>query len=344
MASTSDRVKVLENFGLPSGMAEVLEKEDRKVGMRIFILDNSGSTSSSDGLHVPKLKPGDVSVQAQSCSRWEEIKRMAIDQAELNAQTQTPCKFFLLNPKQGSNWNNLTAGQDFCEINPHRGNLQDQVQAVRQMVDNSGPDGGTPLAKCIEAVGKLIKDDMESILEKDKRGYLVLVTDGLPDTGKDQMVTEIRKLCVAYELFVVVRLCTAEQNVVDYYNKVDEEVEFSLDVLCNLEAEAREIKAVNPWLSYFPELHAIREGGTNLRLLDLLDERPFTGDETAKFIQMIMHCKGDNPMPGWREVDKYMQALNELDRRRPKVYNPCDRTMKSMVDMEEVRKALTASL
>lgn len=49
------------------------------------------------------------------------------------------------------------------------------------MVDNSGPDGGTPLAKCIEAVGKLIKDDMESILEKDKRGYLVLVTDGLPD-------------------------------------------------------------------------------------------------------------------------------------------------------------------
>lgn len=64
-------------------------------------------------------------------------------------------------------------------------------------------------------------------------------------TGKDQMVTEIRKLCVAYELFVVVRLCTAEQNVVDYYNKVDEEVEFSLDVLCNLEAEAREIKAVS---------------------------------------------------------------------------------------------------
>mmetsp|Transcript_24331 Transcript_24331/g.46178 ORF Transcript_24331/g.46178 Transcript_24331/m.46178 type:complete len:325 (+) Transcript_24331:465-1439(+) len=321
-------------------MAEVVAKEDSRVGMRIFILDNSGSTSSSDGLHVPKLKPGDVSVQAQSCSRWEEIKRMAIDQAELNAQTQTPCKFFLLNPKQGSNWNNLTAGQDFCEINPHRGNLQDQVQAVRQMVDNSGPDGGTPLAKCIEAVGKLIKDDMESILEKDKRGYLVLVTDGLPDTGKDQMVTEIRKLCVAYELFVVVRLCTAEQNVVDYYNKVDEEVEFSLDVLCNLEAEAREIKAVNPWLSYFPELHAIREGGTNLSLLDRLDERPFTGGEVGTFLSMLMLCKDDPPLPAWEDFQAFMDICTAFSTGKPNVYDPFDKQMKSMMDANEVRKAI----
>lgn len=59
------------------------------------------------------------------------------------------------------------------------------------------------------------------------------------------MVQEIRKLCAEYPLFVVVRLCTSEQDVVDYYNEVDEEVEFSLDVLCNLESEAREIQQVD---------------------------------------------------------------------------------------------------
>lgn len=52
------------------------------------------------------------------------------------------------------------------------------------------------------------------------------------------------------------------------------------------------ISQVNPWLTYFPELHAIREGGTNLRLLDLLDERPFTGDEIRKFMQMFMVSSG----------------------------------------------------
>jgi len=337
MDNISERVKVLQKFGLPSGMAEVVAKEDSRVGMRIFILDNSGSTGDDDGLYVPKLRPGDVNVEAQPCTRWEEIKRMAIDQAELNAQAQIPCKFFLLNPSQGSDWDDLKAGEDYCEINPLHGNLQEQVQAVKRMLDNSGPTGTTPLAECINAVGVHMEAEMESIIDEDQRAYLVLVTDGLPDGGMDEMVQEIRKLCAEYPLFVVVRLCTSEQDVVDYYNEVDEEVEFSLDVLCNLESEAREIQQVNPWLSYFPELHSIREGGTNLRLLDLLDERPFTGDEIAKFIQMIMHCKGDNPMPEWRDLDKYMQALKELDRCRPKVYNPCARTMKSMIDIEEVR-------
>lgn len=54
-------------------------------------------------------------------------QRMAIDQAELNAQAQIPCKFFLLNPSQGSDWDDLKAGEDYCEINPLHGNLQEQV-------------------------------------------------------------------------------------------------------------------------------------------------------------------------------------------------------------------------
>lgn len=60
----------------------------------------------------------------------------------------------------------------------------------------------------------------------------------------DATTKEIRKICSEYPLFVVVRLCTSEQSVVDFYNKLDQELELPLDVLRNLEAESREIKRV----------------------------------------------------------------------------------------------------
>lgn len=58
------------------------------------------------------------------------LQRMAIEQAELNAQTKVPCRFFVLNPSQAaqeSNWQNLKAGTDYCEINTLNGTMQEQV-------------------------------------------------------------------------------------------------------------------------------------------------------------------------------------------------------------------------
>eukprot|EP00241_Pyramimonas_parkeae_P007140 CAMPEP_0114273722 /NCGR_PEP_ID=MMETSP0058-20121206/29288_1 /TAXON_ID=36894 /ORGANISM="Pyramimonas parkeae, CCMP726" /LENGTH=316 /DNA_ID=CAMNT_0001393275 /DNA_START=118 /DNA_END=1068 /DNA_ORIENTATION=+ len=315
--SILERVNVLENFGLPSGMAEAVEKEDRQVGMRIFIVDNSTST--------------------------------------LNAQTKVPCRFFVLNPSQAaqeSNWQNLKAGTDYCEINTLNGTMQEQVHVLKNMLDTTKLRAGTPLGKCIEAVGRLLQADLDTMIEEQKLAYLVLVTDGVPSDESDSsfmhteslMVKGLRKLCAEYPLFVVIRLCTSNQRVANYFNKLDQEVEFALDVLCNLEAEARQVKAVNPWLTYFPELHAIREGGTNLRLLDLLDERPFTGDEIRKFMQMFMFRTSDPPIPDWRNAAQFTQALANLNEKMSKFYDPTDRTMKLMIDVSEVHKVLTAYL
>ena len=43
------RCGYLESVGLPAGLAEVLQEQEHTVGMRIYILDNSGSTGTHDG-------------------------------------------------------------------------------------------------------------------------------------------------------------------------------------------------------------------------------------------------------------------------------------------------------
>lgn len=75
----------------------------------------------------------------------------------------------------------------------------------------------------------------------------------------------------------------SEDDVLEFWQDVDEEVEFQLDVLDDLRSEAMEIhKAGNDWLAYTPAMHLIREGGTNLKLLDLLDERRLTPGEVSR--------------------------------------------------------------
>jgi len=75
----------------------------------------------------------------------------------------------------------------------------------------------------------------------------------------------------------------SEEEVVRFWNELDEEVEFALDVVDDLHAEAKEIRAAgNHWLTYAPCLHMVREGGTRLKLLDLLDERRFTPAEVRR--------------------------------------------------------------
>lgn len=83
----------------------------------------------------------------------------------------------------------------------------------------------------------------------------VLCTNGICgytflQEATDATVRELRKLCSENPMFVVVRLCTSEQSVVDFYNQLDLEPEFPLDVLRNLEAEAQEIKKVSPTMQH----------------------------------------------------------------------------------------------
>ena len=53
----------------------------------------------------------------------------------------------------------------------------------------------------------------------------------------------------------VIRLCTDDDEVVNFYNSLDENLELNMDVLDDFVGEAKEIHSKNKWLTYGLPLH-----------------------------------------------------------------------------------------
>jgi len=62
-------------------------------------------------------------------------------------------------------------------------------------------------------------------------------------------------------VWVVIRLCTNEKKVTEFYNQIDEVLEFNLEVLDDYLDEAKEVYKFNKWLNYALPMHRCRELG-----------------------------------------------------------------------------------
>merc|ERR1712038_1813774 len=134
----------------------------------------------------------------------------------------------------------------------------------------------------------------ESLLAEGKRVVIVLATDGLPTNEygecnnfiKDLFVQSLRSL-EGLPVWLVVRLSTDEEDVVEFYNSLDDQLELSMDVLDDFCGEAAEIYEHNSWMNYALPLHRLREMGYHDRMFDMLDERPLTKGELREFCALL---------------------------------------------------------
>jgi hypothetical protein len=188
--------------GATQPLAEWIVAEESATELRIYILDNSGSTAIDDGkVSVPATSsaahsysentssaaaqaPPPVMFEARGCTRWEEIKQLALQQAEYNVAVGTPAEFHLLNPKVLAS---PVEGQDFVVVQP--GGIG--VDALKQMLARARPGGGTPLAERLE----LIKQRLARRATTAWTGavYLVIVTDGVPTPGASIWCLSVRR-------------------------------------------------------------------------------------------------------------------------------------------------------
>eukprot|EP00635_Sarcinochrysidales_sp_CCMP3193_P011947 CAMPEP_0118895934 /NCGR_PEP_ID=MMETSP1166-20130328/4046_1 /TAXON_ID=1104430 /ORGANISM="Chrysoreinhardia sp, Strain CCMP3193" /LENGTH=367 /DNA_ID=CAMNT_0006834985 /DNA_START=503 /DNA_END=1606 /DNA_ORIENTATION=+ len=301
--AASEQVKRLQRvMEVPQGLAEQFVASAQTFAMRYYIVDNSGSMSQSDG---HRLTSSGGRTGMVNCSRWTEIvdslKWLARVAVELGAYTE----FRMLNEPTNGSPQVLTVGTASSSSKAQ------QLKAVDELA-NAAPAGRTPLVGAVRRVVDDIAARRAELLAAGKRACVIIASDGEASDGD---VAEALRPLRDLPVWVVVRLCTDEDDVVSYWNNVDEELELDLDVLDDLAGEAREVKATASFLTYGLPLHRLREWGTAVKLLDVLDERKLSVTEILDLAAIIFgeDVKEHLPHPElhWKAFCKALDQLQQ---------------------------------
>lgn len=139
-------------------------------------------------------------------------------------------------------------------------------------------------------------------------------------------------------IWLVIRLCTDEEKVTEFYNNLDGRFELSLEVLDDFLGEAAEVYQHNKWLNYSLALHRCRELGYHDRLFDLIDERPLTKGELRDFCALlfgvdIYHIP--DPNVDWKDFIKFVHNCLASE---PKQYDPIKKKILPLININVLNK------
>lgn len=241
-----------------------------RIPARFFLLDDSGSMISGDGMRVVDRGPN-MNKSWAACSRWDELANMARFHIQLAAHAPTEFRFLNRLYPVRIGWG-CSAEDDAA------------AQALLLGALNDLPTAGTPLCRHISEVVAQIRIMAPQLRAAGQKAAVIIVTDGQASDGEVRHVLAPLKDLPAQ---VTLRLCTNDPKVVEYWTSVDADLELELDVLDDLRGEAAEVHTHNPWLTYGEPLQRLRESGLGIKLLDALDEHPLTPDDLRRMVQLI---------------------------------------------------------
>ena len=290
----------MSSLGLPRGLQDEILRSCEDFPVRHFVLDNSGSMSECDG-HVPVSSGRHETFM--ECSRWTELLRSVSWLGNLAIGLEAHAEFRLINPTSGVSVANLGMG------------LAEQEQEQLRRITSSSPTGRTPICAAIREVVESIRARASDLRASGQRALVEIATDGISTDG--DLASALRPL-EQLPVFVVVRLCTDDDQVVNYWNDIDSQLELEMDVLDDLAGEAAEVHAVNPWLVYGEALHHVREWGSSNKLLDLLDESRFTAAQASAMVELVLGkdvVDEANLPPASLDLDGFCTGLEQLQHR-----------------------------
>ncbi len=151
-------------------------------------------------------------------------------------------------------------------------------------VFETSPTGGTPLCYHIRQVIEQIRVMEPQLRAAGQKACVMIATDGESSDG--DIASAMRPLQML-PVWVVIRLCTDDEKVVEYWNNIDSQLELDMDVLDDLCGEAGEVMENNSWLTYGEPMHRLREFGIPIKEIDLLDETTLSLEQIRSFCSLM---------------------------------------------------------
>lgn len=326
--------ETLKEQGFTDGLIQSISRNKDIFPLRIWVVDNSGSMTTPDGHRLHQTS--DNHVRLLDCSRWSEIQDTVNYHARVAALLEAPTSFRLLNPFCGK--------RQFSVAERGPEHTQEDLRNVLNSFRGMCPSGVTPLADRVVEISSLIQSMKHELHAKGQKAVVVLATDGLPsdrygESGPYTM-SEFKRALRSLEglpVWLVIRLCTDDEEVVDFYNEIDCQLEFSLDVLDDFFAEALEVYEHNKWLNYALPLHRIREMGFYHKIFDLIDERALTREELRDFFVLIYGADVLDGIPDPQlDWPKFLQRISAVTSAEKMQFNPVKKRMMPWVDIRRL--------
>jgi len=321
----------LRRQGYTNGLIQSIANNKNAFPIRIWVVDNSGSMSTFDGHKISRTSEGRV--LQQDCSRWNEIVDTVSYHAKVAANLEAPTEFRLLNPQYK---------MDKFEIAMNgTENIQEDLSNTLDKIRMVYPCGVTPLAERVVEISSYLHTVKDQLIAKGQKAVVVLATDGLPSDGngksnyntRNQFKQALRSM-EGLPVWLVIRLCTDSDDIIDFYNNIDAQLEMSCDVLDDFNAEALEVYEHNKWLNYALPLHRMREMGFYHKLFDLIDERPLTKDELKDFFLLIFGADKLDGLPDPQlDWERFIERVGVVNNQELCQWNPVLKRMMPWINM-----------
>lgn len=335
-----DQIRSLKSQGFTEGLARSLTDNNTNFPLRIWVVDNSGSMQMNDG-HRMVATSAKNDIKLVNCTRWNEIRECVTYHVQMSALLEAPTSFRLLNHPGAS-----VGTQQFDIAQMGREAISSDVQRAMDIMTKARPHGTTPLTQHVQGIYEIVHAMTPSLVSEGKRVVIVLATDGLPSNAHGEtnqieknMFSNALKKLERLPVWVVIRLCTDDDDVVEYYNSLDEQLELSMDVLDDFVGEAKEVCDVNPWLNYALPLHRMREMGFHDRVFDILDERALTKAELRDFCRLLF---GSSSFDGVRDPEVnfsgFLEDIQNLLKKEDEQYNPVKGKVTPWINVSTLNK------
>eukprot|EP00536_Pseudo-nitzschia_multiseries_P012053 jgi/Psemu1/298004/fgenesh1_pm.441_\ len=328
----------LKDQGYTDGLIKSIARSNILFPLRIWVVDNSGSMMNRDGHRIVQTT-NSSNVRFVDCSRWSEIQETVEYHAQIAALLEAPTVFRLLNDP-----GRMAGPQQFSIGERGSGFIQEDLSVALKTIKSVSPSGVTPLSEHVREIRANIMAMRDTLTQAGQKVVVVLATDGLPSdnagySGPHQL-NEFKNALRSLEglpVWIVVRLCTDEDNVVEFYNDLDAQLELSLEVLDDFMGEAQEVYEHNKWLNYALPMHRIREMGFSHKLFDMLDERKLTRDELREFFLLVfgpdLFDGVPDPYADWKG---FLSRIETIVNKEKKQWNPIRKRMTPWIDTKKL--------